>query len=851
MTPRPRLAAAIGCILMLLGGFFASASHARDSAVIGTQLEPPVLDPTSNPAAVISEMLQDNVYEGLVRVDAAGEAVPSLAEAWEIADAGLTYVFHLRSGVRFHDGTMFDAAIAKFSLDRARDSQSLNPQKSRLAAISGIEAPDARTLVLRLSRRSGSLLQSLAWTAFAMVTPASAADNAAHPNGTGPFKFATWRRGDSITLIRNDEYWGERAGLQRVVFKFISEPAAAYAALMAGDVQAFPNYPAPESVAQFKADARFNVFVGSTEGETILALNNRKPPLNDVNVRRAIAFALDRAAIIDGAMFGYGEPIGSHFPPRNPAALDLTGRYPHSVEAARRLLTQAGYAKGFAVTLKLPPPSYARRGGEIIAAQLAAVGIRAQVENIEWAQWLDQVFARHDFDMTVIQHAEPMDFDIYGRDDYYFGYSSAEFKSLLAQLQDSIDPAQRKKTLTDIQRQLSEDSVNAFLFQYPKLSVYDRHLVGLGLDNPLNVTELGHAHFDSTATAVTASATGSHAGRWLRWPVLLLALGVLAWAARAMGPAAFGRRLLILIATLLLSSAVIFAIVQVAPGDPARFMLGLQADEQSVAAVRHELGLDGSALHRYTEWMGGLAHGDFGSSYTYRVPVGGLIAERLEVSLPLALYALMLTVLIAFPAGIIGAAYRGRAPDSVVSTATQLGIAIPNFWLGILLIVVFAISLRWVSAGGFPGWDAGVAEAIKALTLPAIALALPQAAILARVLRAALIETLQEDFVRTARAKGLTHGAALRRHALPNALLPVLTVLGLQFSFLLAGGIIIENVFFLPGLGRLVFQAIVQRDLMVVQSVVLLLVFAVVVISFLVDLAYVWIDPRLRRTSRA
>ena len=851
MTPRPRSAAAIGCLLLLLGGLFAGDSDARDSAVIGTQLEPPVLDPTTNPAAVISEMLQDNLYEGLVRVDAAGEPVPSLAERWEIADAGLTYIFHLRAGVRFHDGTTFDAAVAKFSLDRARDPQSLNPQKSRLAAIIGVETPDSRTLVLRLSRRSGSLLQSLAWTAFAMVTPTSIAGNAVHPNGTGPFRFASWRRGDSITLVRNEDYWGQRAGLQRVVFKFISEPAAAYAALMAGDVQAFPNYPAPESVAQFKADARFKVFVGSTEGETILALNNRKPPLNDVNVRRAIAFALDRAAIIDGAMYGYGEPIGSHFPPRNPAAVDLTGRYPHSLADARQLLAQAGYANGITLSLKLPPPSYARRGGEIIAAQLAAVGIRTKVENIEWAQWLDQVFARHDFDMTVIQHSEPMDYDIYGRDDYYFGYVNADFKTLLAHLEDSVEPLERKRTLAAIQRQLSEDSVNAFLFQYPKLSVYDRHLVGLGLDNPLNVTDLGQAHFDSSAAAVVEPTLQSSSGHWLRWPALLVALGVLGWAAHTMGPAAFGRRLLILAATLLLSSAVIFAIVQVAPGDPARFMLGLQADEHSVAAVRHELGLDGSVVHRYLEWVGGLATGDFGSSYTYRVPVGGLIAERLQVSLPLALYALLLTVLVAFPAGIIGAAYRGRAPDSVVSTATQLGIAIPNFWLGILLIVVFAISLRWVSAGGFPGWDAGFGAAVTALTLPAVALALPQAAILARVLRAALIDTLQEDFVRTARAKGLTEGAALRRHALPNALLPVLTVLGMQFSFLLAGGIIIENVFFLPGLGRLVFQAIVQRDLIVVQSVVLLLVFAVVIVSFLVDVAYAWIDPRLRRRAPA
>ena len=279
-------------------------------------------------------------------------------------------------------------------------------------------------------------------------------------------------------------------------------------------------------------------------------------------------------------------------------------------------------------------------------------------------------------------------------------------------------------------------------------------------------------------------------------------------------------------------------------------MLGLDADPQAVAALRHELGLDAPAVQRYAAWLGGCLRGDFGTSYTYRVPVSHLIAERLQVSAPLALYALILTVTIALPVGLIGAAFRGRTAGGLVSAVTQLGIAIPNFWLGILLVLVFAIDLRWVSAGGFPGWDAGLWTVVKALTLPAIALALPQTAILARVLRASLLETWQEDFIRTARAKGLSERTALLRHAFPNALIPVLTLLGMQFSFLLAGGVIIENVFFLPGLGRLVFQAIVQRDLMVVQSVVLLLVFAVVAVSFLIDMSYAWIDPRLREPGR-
>ena len=307
------------------------------------------------------------------------------------------------------------------------------------------------------------------------------------------------------------------------------------------------------------------------------------------------------------------------------------------------------------------------------------------------------------------------------------------------------------------------------------------------------------------------------------------------------------RRLLSLSLSLVAASLVIFLVMEVVPGDPASFMMGLNADPQAVAALRSQLGLDEPLPLRYIGWVAGLLQGDFGISYTYRVPVSELIAERVVISLPLTLYALALSTLIAFPAGILAASRRNSAADISVMGATQLGVAIPNFWFAMILVLVFAVNLRWFSAGGFPGWEAGFWPAMKALTLPAIALALPQASILARVMRSSLIDTLDEDFMRTARAKGLSRGQALRRHALRNALIPVLTIIGLQFSFLLAGGIIIENVFYLPGLGRLAFQAITQRDLIVVRSVVILLVFAVIVVTFLVDLAYAAADPRLRR----
>jgi len=306
-------------------------------------------------------------------------------------------------------------------------------------------------------------------------------------------------------------------------------------------------------------------------------------------------------------------------------------------------------------------------------------------------------------------------------------------------------------------------------------------------------------------------------------------------------------RLSSLTLSLIAASVVIFAVIEVIPGDPASYMLGLNAQPDTVAALREELGLNGSLWSRYLGWVSGLLQGDFGTSYTYRKPVGSLVFERLWVSLPLALYALTLSTLIAFPAGILAATRRGSAADTGVMGVTQLGIAIPNFWFAMLMVLLFSVTLRWFSAGGFPGWDEGFWAGMKALTLPAISLALPQASILTRVMRSSLLDTLDEDFIRTARAKGLTRRQTLWRHALRNAMIPVLTIIGLQFSFLLAGAIIIENVFFLPGLGRLAFQAITQRDLIVVESVVIILVFAVILVTFLVDMAYAWIDPRLRR----
>ncbi len=308
-------------------------------------------------------------------------------------------------------------------------------------------------------------------------------------------------------------------------------------------------------------------------------------------------------------------------------------------------------------------------------------------------------------------------------------------------------------------------------------------------------------------------------------------------------------RFVLLLATLAFASIVVFGVLEILPGDAAQVMLGASATPETVAALAHKLGLDQGAVARYATWAGGALHGDLGVSYAYDSPIGPMIAERMAVSAPLALIAMAISTAIALTAGIFAARHRGRGADVAVMAASQIGLAVPNFWFGILLVLVFAVHWRIAPSGGFPGWQAGLAPALGALILPALALGLVQAAILTRVTRSALLEVLGEDFIRTARAKGLSAQAILWRHALPNALTPILTIMGLQFANLIAGAIVVENVFTLPGLGRLMFQSIANRDLIVVEDCVMLLVAIVIVVNFAVDVACASIDPRLRRSA--
>ena len=488
-----KIATAAIATLILAGPAFAGPDD--NSINVGMVLEPPNLDPTDGAAAATDEVTYANVFQGLTRFAESGAIVPDLAKSWDISRDGTTYTFHLQSGVTFQDGTKMTADDVKFSLERALAPNSTNAQKALFEDIKDVTVVDPTTVKVTLKQPDGSFLFDMAWGDAEIVSPKTAKGNDTHPVGTGPFMFKEWVKGDHVTLVRNPHYWGTPAKVDKITFKFISDPTAAFAAMMSGDLDLFPNFPAPENLAQFKADPRFKVIVGSTEGETIVAMNNGKKPFDNLKVREAVAHAIDRKAVIDGAMYGYGTPIGSHFAPQNPAYIDLTGMSKYDPALSKKLLAEAGYPNGFKTTLKLPPPAYARRGGEIVAAELRKVGIDARIINVEWAQWLQGVFKNKDYDLTIVSHTEPMDIGIYARDDYYFNYHSAAFKKIMADLKKTTDPKKRTELLQDAQKQIAKDCVNAFMFELPKLGVANANLMGVWKNEPTQANDMTAAYW--------------------------------------------------------------------------------------------------------------------------------------------------------------------------------------------------------------------------------------------------------------------------------------------------------------------------------------------------------------------
>jgi peptide/nickel transport system substrate-binding protein len=482
----------LSALLLASLAITAPAQGRKDSVVLGMVLEPsPGLDPTAASAAAIGEVVHLNVLEGLTKIGMDGKVSALLAESWSVDPDGKLYTFKLRRGVKFHDGEAFDASDVKFSFERAKAEGSTNKAKKAVFDnISRIDTPDPFTVILVLNNADGNFLFRMGENTAVILDPKSAAGTATKPIGTGPFKLEDWKKGSSITLVKHADYRGAAAvKMKKVTFRFINDPAAQVAALLAGDIDGMPRFGAPQNLKQFQGDKRFTVEIGGTEGKTIVSINNRKKPFDDVRVRRAIAAAIDRKAIIDGAMEGYGAPIGSHLVPSDAGYVDLTAVNPYNPERAKALLKEAGVATPLNVTLTLPPPQYARKGGEIVAAQLAKVGIVAKIENVEWAQWLSGAF-KGNYDLTIISHVEPLDFDRYADPAYYWGYESKAYKELLAKYNTTTDAKARLKLVGDIQRLLAADSVNAYLFQLPQFAVARKPLKGLWSSSPIFANDL-------------------------------------------------------------------------------------------------------------------------------------------------------------------------------------------------------------------------------------------------------------------------------------------------------------------------------------------------------------------------
>ena len=482
----PLLSASLAFILS--AGF----AFAKDSVTIGMVLEPPGLDPTAGAASAIGEVTQYNVFEGLTKVNEDLSVTPLLAEKWDFSPDLKTLTFTLKPNVKFQDGEPFSSKDVKFSFERFGAKDSTNKDKGFFASIESIDTPDPMTVVLNFKDPSFEALFHLGLATAVILDEKSAATEATAPVGTGPYRLSSWTKGASIALDKWEGYRDPaKIAIPHATFRFISDPAAAVAAMLAGDVDAFPRFPNLDALGQFKNDPRFQVLIGGTDGKTILAMNNKHKPLDDLKVRQAIAYAIDRKAIIDGAMNGLGTPIGSHLTPNDPGYVDLTGMYPHDPEKAKALLKEAGVTTPLQLSLVLPPvPNYARQGGQIIAAELAEVGIEAKIDNVEWAQWLSGVYKEKNYDLTIISHAEPLDIGIYANPNYYFQYDSQAFRDIYAKVTTAPNLEAYKAALGEASKKLAEDCVNAFLFQLPNVVVANAELQGLWKNAPIFVNDL-------------------------------------------------------------------------------------------------------------------------------------------------------------------------------------------------------------------------------------------------------------------------------------------------------------------------------------------------------------------------
>ncbi|KQP14426.1 ABC transporter substrate-binding protein [Pseudorhodoferax sp. Leaf267] len=469
----------------------ATAQSRKDAMVLGMTLEPTGLDPTASAAASIAEVTLYSIYETLTKIQPDGRVVPLLAEKWDVSPDLKTYTFQLRRDAKFHNGEPFNAQAVKFSFERAGGEKSTNKDKRTFANI-GVQVVDDYTVVLLNKEIDPDLPFLLGQATAIIVEPKSADTNAARPVGTGPYQLDAYNKGASLSLKKWPAYRNPAAAkLSRISFRFISDPAAQAASLLAGDVDAFPRI-ATRVVAQFKANPQFQVILAGSRAKTILAINHRRKPLDDVRVRRAILSAIDRKTVVDGAADGFGTPIGSHYVPGAPGFVDTTGVNPFNLDKAKQLMAEAGIKTPLELTMTLPPPPYARQGGEVITAQLAKIGIAVKTQNVEWAQWLSGTYGGgFNYDLSIVSHVEPFDLGNYAKPEYYWGYNSKAFSALYDKVMATGNAAERNKLLGEAQRLLATDAANGFLYQPEFPTIAKRNVRGLWTALPIFANDLG------------------------------------------------------------------------------------------------------------------------------------------------------------------------------------------------------------------------------------------------------------------------------------------------------------------------------------------------------------------------
>lgn len=486
------------CLICLPIVLMTAVTYAQQKPVYGGSLivaqgvEPPGLDPTTATSAAIPRVVYSNVLEGLVKIDRDGNIVPALAKDYNISKDGKEYTFTLKKDVRFHDGKAFDAEDVKFTFDRLMDPKTGTAHPEYYKDIDSVQVADSHAVKIKLKNVNSMFLFNLGRPDSIIVNKQAVDKLKSAPVGTGPFKLVEWVRGDHITLAKFEGY--HRKGtpyLEKVTFKFIGDPSAQIANLKAGDIDVIAYDVSPENALLLEKDPKFKVFNGYTTTEVILSTNNLRKPFNDVRVRRAMAHAIDRNALIKGAMSGYGTPIGSHMDPGNPYYTDLTSIYPYHPEKAKQLLKEAGYPNGFEAVIKLPERfAYAKRTGEIVADMLTQVGIKLKIELTEWGQWIDRVFKNADFDLTVIGHSEPFDINIYANPKYYFRYDNPKFQETFKKAEMESNPKVQKELYVSLQKMITEDAVNGFLFVLPSLPTMKKEVMNWWKDYPMTASDV-------------------------------------------------------------------------------------------------------------------------------------------------------------------------------------------------------------------------------------------------------------------------------------------------------------------------------------------------------------------------